>query len=183
MKCYNCGKGRLTPKMTQIAGEVRGEEYSIRSEAMVCGRCGFQVLSERESVAYTVGISDAYRRAHGLLTSAELKETRDRLGLSLRKFASYVGVGLASVKRWEAGLIQDEAHDQLIRLRTDLSAARKNVEELETLMGELSQSQPQVTEVPFRDRRSWTPEWVSGSPSVAGVTSQRGLSWGGCYYA
>ena len=142
MKCYNCGKGKLIPKTAEIAGEVRGKKFSVLSKAMVCGRCGFQVLFDEQSAAYTVAISDAYRKQYGLLTSKELKETRDRLGLSLRKFATFVGVGLASVKRWEAGLIQDEAHDRLIRLRTDVSAARRNVRELEARLCQEVSHQP-----------------------------------------
>lgn len=182
MKCYKCGKGKLTPKKGEIAGEVRGEKFSVLSEATVCDRCGLQVLSDAQSAAYTVAISNAYREQHGLLTSEELKETRDHLGMSLRKFAKFVGVGLASVKRWEAGLIQDEAHDQLIRLRTDLGAAKRNVGELEARLGVMCQSQPQVTEVPFRVRRPESPEWVSDSPSVGGVTLQPGFLSSVCRY-
>lgn len=179
MKCYDCGKGRLTPKTTEIAGEVRGEKYSVRSEAMVCDRCGFQVLSDEQSAAYTIAISDAYRNQHGLLTSKELKETRDRLGLSLRKFAEFVGVGLASVKRWEAGLIQDEAHDQLIRLRTDLNAARRNVRELEASLGKVS---PRV-EVSYRLRASEVSGWDSESLSIAGVSIAPGYLRDCCPHA
>lgn len=176
MKCYNCGKGRLTPKTTEIAGEVRGEKFSVLSEVMVCDRCGFQVLSDEQSAAYTVAISDAYRKQHGLLTSKELKETRDRLGLSLRKFAEFVGVGLASVKRWEAGLIQDEAHDQLIRLRTNLDAARRNVRELEASLGKVS---PRV-EVSYRLRGPEVSGWDSESLSIAGVSIAPGFFRGYC---
>ena len=59
--------------------------------------------------------------------------------MSQRAFAKFLRVGEASVKRWEAGLIQDEANDQLIRLRTNLEAARRNVSELE------QRSEPFVT--------------------------------------
>ena len=46
---------------------------------MVCGRCGFQALTEEQSDAYTAASADAYRRKHGLLTSQ--KEERDNAGL------------------------------------------------------------------------------------------------------
>ena len=179
MKCYKCGKGKLTPKTTEIAGEVRGEKFSVLSEAMVCGRCEFQVLSDEQSAAYTVAIADAYRKQQGLLTSKELKETRDRLGMSLRKFAKFVGVGLASVKRWEAGLIQDEAHDQLIRLRTDLYAARQNVKELEACFGIVSPRVPPI-EVSYRLRRTELSDWEAESLSIAGVSIAPGFSRGYC---
>ncbi len=179
MKCYKCGKGKLTPKTAEIAGEVRGEKFSVLAEAIVCGRCGFQVLSGEQSAAYTIAISDAYRKEHGLLTSKELKETRDRLGMSLRKFAKFVGVGLASVKRWEAGLIQDEAHDQLIRLRTDLDAARQNVSELEACFGRVNQEVHPV-EVSYRLRRTEVSDWETESLTIAGVSVAQGFFLGNC---
>ncbi len=179
MKCYSCGKGKLNPKTTEIAGEVRGEKFSVFSEASVCDGCGFQVLSDAQSDAYTVAISNAYREQHGLLTSMELKAARDRLGMSLRRFAEFVGVGVASVKRWEAGLIQDEAHDQLIRLRTDLYAARQNVRELEARFGILSPRVPPV-EMSYRLRRPEVFDWESESPSVSGVSIAPGFFRGYC---
>jgi hypothetical protein len=50
--------------------------------------------------------------------------------MSLRAFAKYLKVGEASPKRWEAGLVQDEAMDELIRLKADLISARNNVRQL-----------------------------------------------------
>src|SRR5437870_3442562 len=70
-----------------------------------------------------------------LLTTKELKDVRQRLGMSLRDFAKYLRVGEASPKRWEAGLVQDEAMDELIRVKTDLPTARKNVSVLKAHMG------------------------------------------------
>ncbi|MGQ9633144.1 MAG: helix-turn-helix domain-containing protein [Bryobacteraceae bacterium] len=74
-----------------------------------------------------------FNRKHGLLTSENLKQARKRLGISQAQFASYLKVGIASVERWEAGLIQDQALDELIRLKTDPEYARRNVREIENL--------------------------------------------------
>jgi putative zinc finger/helix-turn-helix YgiT family protein len=131
MKCFRCGKGRFVSKSVEISGEIRGEPITVRAEADVCGRCGFQVLSNDQSTAYGIAVADAYRERHGLLTSTELKAIRRRLAMSQRDFAQFLEVGVASVKRWEAGLIQDQAMDKLIRLATDIGAARNNIKELE----------------------------------------------------
>jgi len=114
----------LRAKVADVSGEVRAEKFTIRTEVMVCPKCNFQVLTDEQSAAYTIAIADAYRAAHGLLTTRELKDARKRMHMSQRAFAKFLKVGEASVKRWEAGLIQDEANDQLIRLRTDLETAR-----------------------------------------------------------
>jgi putative zinc finger/helix-turn-helix YgiT family protein len=131
MKCFQCGKGRLLTKSVDIEGDVRGEPMTVRAETDVCGRCGFQFLSNAQSAAYGIAVADAYRKRHSLLTSKELKAIRKTLAMSQRDFAEFLGVGVASVKRWEAGLIQDQAMDKLIRLATDLGAARNNVKQLE----------------------------------------------------
>lgn len=172
MKCFQCDKGRLISKVAEVTGEVRGERFAVRSEAMVCNRCGFQVLSDEQSAAYTLAMSDAYREKRGLLTSKGLKDIRQRLRLSQRAFARFLKVGVASVKRWESGLIQDEAHDQWIRLRTDLEAARRNVRELEQKLGVATPpGQAQVIDIlvqrPSLARREW--EGVGVEPPIAGV--------------
>jgi len=128
--CFCCANGHLHKNRTQVSGEVRGEPFTVETEAMVCDRCGFQVLTEEQSAGYTAAISDAYRRKHGLLTSEELREARKQLGLSQVQFAKYLKVGVASVKRWEAGLIQDQVLDELIRLKTGLHGTGQEARKL-----------------------------------------------------
>ena len=118
-----------------MTAHVRGEEVPVRTEATICDRCGFQVLSDEQSAVYTIASADAYRERHKLLTTKELKEIRQRLGMSFRAFAKYLKVGEASPKRWEAGLVQDESMDELIRLKADLPTARNNVRQLESRLG------------------------------------------------
>ncbi len=134
MTCFQCGKGSLRERVTVVRGRVRGEEISIPFRARECRQCGFQAIAAKDMAAYGLALADAYRQKHGLLTSKELKETRSRLGLSQRAFADYLKVGVASVKRWEGGLIQDEAMDHLIRLKTSPKAARQNLRELSSRM-------------------------------------------------
>jgi putative zinc finger/helix-turn-helix YgiT family protein len=131
MKCFKCAKGKTMPAMAGMTSRVRGEEIPVRAEAMVCNRCGFHVMTDAQSDAYTIASADVYRARHGLLTTKELKEIRRRLGMSFRTFAKYLKVSEASPKRWESGLVQDQAMDELIRLKSDLVKARENVTRLE----------------------------------------------------
>jgi putative zinc finger/helix-turn-helix YgiT family protein len=131
MKCFKCAKGKMMPAIVDMTAQVRGEEIPVRTEAMLCNRCGFSVMTDAQSDAYTIASADAYRTKHGLLTTKELKRIRRRFGMSFRAFARYLKVGEASPKRWEAGLVQDQAMDELIRLKSDLGRARENVSQLE----------------------------------------------------
>jgi putative zinc finger/helix-turn-helix YgiT family protein len=125
----------MVPATTDMTATVRREQIPVRTEAMLCNRCGFHVMTDAQSDAYTIASADAYRTRHGLLTTKELKQIRRRLGMSFRTFARHLKVSEASPKRWEAGLVQDQAMGQLIRLKSDLVTARENVTQLEAHLG------------------------------------------------
>jgi len=135
MKCFKCAKGKMMPAVADMTARVRGEETPVRTEAIVCNRCGFHVMTDVQSNAYTIASADVYRTKHGLLTTKDLKQIRERLRMSFRTFAKYLKVSEASPKRWEAGLVQDQAMDELIRLKTDLVTARENMAQLEARVG------------------------------------------------
>lgn len=133
MNCFNCGEGALIPGVMDLVGERNGESFTVRMEGLRCERCGFQTIDSGQSSEFTRLVSDAYRQSRGLLTGAEIRARRIRLQMTQQQFAEYLGPGIASVKRWEAGQIQDKAMDELIRLKTDPVAAKHNLEELRRL--------------------------------------------------
>jgi putative zinc finger/helix-turn-helix YgiT family protein len=120
-----------------MTGVRNSEEFTVTVPGLVCDSCGYKTIDNRQSGAFTKAVSDAYKTAHGLLTGSELRERRaDWLKMSQQAFADYLGVGLASIKRWESGQIQDRAMDELIRLKTDPEAARSNLRALEVQVPE-----------------------------------------------
>lgn len=127
MNCIRCGKANLKRSATKIRGELRGERFAIEMGGLVCPRCGFATVEGKDMPEYMRLVADAYRSKHGLLTSEEIRERRRRAGMSQAGFADYLRVGVASLKRWEMGKVQDASSDELIRLKTDERAARQNV--------------------------------------------------------
>ena len=100
--------------------DFRGETFRITSTALQCRHCGFCLLGPGHLDALRLATHDAYRRNHGLLTRTAIISRRKAMGLSQKRFADYLGVGSASVERWESGvLVQDKASDILLRQRTD----------------------------------------------------------------
>ena len=159
MKCFKCAKGKMMPAVADLTARVRTEEIPVSTEAMICDHCGFQVMTDAQSDAYAIASADVYRAKHGLLTTKELKQIRERLQMSFRTFAKYLKVSEASPKRWEAGLVQDQAMDELIRLKSDLATARENVAQLEAHLGVppvASRTQVIVVQMPRREAES---EW------------------------
>lgn len=100
--------------------DFRGETFRVTSPALQCRHCGFGMLGPGHLHALRTATHDAYRRKHGFLNSREILARRKAMGLSQKRFAEFLGVGSASIERWEGGaLVQDKASDLLIRSRTD----------------------------------------------------------------
>lgn len=129
----------------------RGEKLSFQIEVDVCEKCGLEIATIEETAAIQNIISDAYRKKVGLLTSAEIKEKRKELDLSQKELADRAGVGIASIKRWENGIIQTKSMDSVLKAafqgvgigndftgNRSLSFARikLTLKELENILGE-----------------------------------------------
>jgi HTH-type transcriptional regulator/antitoxin MqsA len=134
--CIECGRGNMVLDKVDLVGYRNGEEFVVRVPGFRCTTCDFTTIDNSQSGEFTKAVSDAYRSAHGLLTGTELKDLRSKLGMSQVQFAEYLGVGTASLKRWESGQIQDRAMDELIRLKTDSTAARRNLKSLQDRFAE-----------------------------------------------
>lgn len=131
MTCLECGDDRLVPSEVHLAGTRQGESYTVALQGLRCENCGFQTIDSTQSAEFTQLLSDAFRDAHNLLTGSEIRERRSQLGMTQQAFATYLGVGVASIKRWEIGQIQERAMDELIRVKTEADAALKNLKNIE----------------------------------------------------
>jgi len=120
--CISCEEADLRPGMIELPGTVRGETYTVRMQGLECPKCGYKTIEGPDMPEYSRLLADKYREAHGLLTSEAIRDRRKRVGMTQEEFAKYLGVGVASVKRWELGKIQDVRSNQLIVDRTDVSA-------------------------------------------------------------
>lgn len=132
MTCFECGtQDSLNLGDVNVTGERNGQSFHVQVPGLACSHCGFNTVDSDQSLALTKAVSDAYRTANGLLTGVQIVEYRNQLGMNQQAFADYLGTGVASVKRWEAGKVQDRAMDQLIRVKADPEEARALVRTLE----------------------------------------------------
>jgi len=123
--CIKCG-ATMRAKISGFEGRRKGEAFTVQTEGIVCSKCGYKTVDQPQLSGYLIKLSDAYREKHGLLTSTQLKAARERLKMTQEEFAEFVGVGSASLKRWESSAIQDKSSDRLIRLQIDTARAREN---------------------------------------------------------
>lgn len=102
-----------------VEQEFRGETLTVATLAHRCRHCGFEVAPAGALENLRRATTDAYRIRRGLLSPAEIVARRRAMGMTQRAFAHHVGVGIASLQRWEKGfLVQDEASDRLLREAT-----------------------------------------------------------------
>ena len=59
---------------------------------------------------------DAYRKAHGLLSSSEIIDLRKKYGFTQKELANLLGWGDITISRYETSHIQDETYDRELRM-------------------------------------------------------------------
>ena len=114
MDCPN-NHGKM--ELKKLAKEVtfRGRQVKYRPEHFVCRSCGLVADDWKLAASNQKALSDAYRRTVGLLSSEEIVEGRKKLAWNQEQLAKAANVGIASVKRWEGGLIQTKSMDTILR--------------------------------------------------------------------
>jgi putative zinc finger/helix-turn-helix YgiT family protein len=99
------------------------ERITVVAEAvpvLACPECG-EVLYGPEAAKVR---HQAICRTLGLLSPAEIKALRERLGPDQEDFARLTGIGVATLSRWERGrLLQTRALDRYLRLLDALPQA------------------------------------------------------------
>jgi putative zinc finger/helix-turn-helix YgiT family protein len=103
------GEYRLDPPP-----EISGGVIVIRdAQWLSCGNCGEDILPHELTEAIE---AQRYKRLE-LLTPEEVRQVRQRTGLSAVEMGHMLGVGEKTYTRWETGRsVQNKANDLLIRL-------------------------------------------------------------------
>ena len=101
-RCGKCGQKAMqlatVPYATTI--EHDGRSYRVEIPALTVPQC---------ANCHTISIDDeadreisaAFRREARLLSPEEIRQGREKLGLTQKQFANLLGVGEATVSRWE----------------------------------------------------------------------------------
>lgn len=127
MECPLCDKVHEIEERTHIAKTIiKGEEVNYEETYYFC-----QNSDEDENEFVTgkmendnlLNARNAYRKAHGLLTSDQIVAIRDMYGLSQVDLAKLLGWGEATISRYESKAIQDEAYDNMLRIIKENSLA------------------------------------------------------------
>lgn len=120
MECPLCDKVHEIEERERIARTIiKGDEVNYKEIYYFCAN------SDNDENEFVTGkmendnllnARNAYREAHGLLTSEQIVAIRDMYGLSQVDLAKLLGWGEATISRYESKAIQDEAYDNMLRI-------------------------------------------------------------------
>jgi len=119
MKTLNCPKGHGVMKLKRVEKNTtfRGVDISYEADEFICRECKLEAGTVQTAGIVQKLIADAYRSKVSLLTGEEIISLRKSRGLSQQDLAGLMNVGVASIKRWETGLIQSKSMDHALRIQ------------------------------------------------------------------
>lgn len=119
MKTLNCPKGHGPMALKKLSKQktFKGVDIEYTAEAFVCPECGLEAGTVQSAGGVQRAIADAYRAKADLLTGQEIRSLREARGLTQQQLAELMNIGIASIKRWETGMIQSKSMDHALRLQ------------------------------------------------------------------
>jgi HTH-type transcriptional regulator/antitoxin MqsA len=85
-------------------------------QGMRCANCGADPVLTPQIRANQILIADAKRASDGLLSGAQIRELRERLGLSQSRAAEIFGGGVTAFSKYERGqVVQSAVMDKMLR--------------------------------------------------------------------
>ncbi len=112
--CPDCN-GPLEWVESERSTRLKGVEVCYKAGLHRCNRCGLELADTDEAATMQERLADAYRQTVGLLSSEDIRRLRREKGMSQEELADALGTGIASIKRWETGVIQSKSMDNLLR--------------------------------------------------------------------
>ena len=118
--CLNCEKETNTQYIkTKEPFKVRGEEIELEVEYLKCLECGNEFRPPKSTVDPIDQAYREYRKRHSMLQPEEIREHRERYGLTQQEMSKLLGWGFATLSRYENGALQADAHEKALRLSTE----------------------------------------------------------------
>lgn len=136
--------------------KIRDEDITVESKVYFCpiGKHYFHDIDDEEEKfqkAYR-----EYRNRKNLLQPKDIKQIREKYGFSQRAFTRFLGWGEITIQRYEAGALQDVAHNSLLFFIRDLNnfkqlfqirksqLSKRDINKIEKRLSELESKMYQV---------------------------------------
>ncbi len=118
MTCDYCERGQLHPISITRVFQYKGRRIEVPNYAVSeCKECHATITTAEQARSNERLVIEAKREADGLLTSAEIKALRQRLGLSQGIASQVFGGGPHAFSKYERNeVMQSAAADNLMRI-------------------------------------------------------------------
>lgn len=114
--CLSCMQEHIIDVVeTEEHETFNGVKVKFSATYEYCTKTDEYLETEAMIKANGLAVKDAYRKAVGLLTSAEIKCIREKYSISQKEFSEVLDWGKATIIRYENNQIQDRAHDDILR--------------------------------------------------------------------
>lgn len=115
--CPLCGEGHLELRVYKNSVEYNGQTALLDSQYSECDFCGSEQASPIQTRNNKRTMMAFKKQVDGLLTGAELKALRQRLGINQAEAALIFGGGPVAFSKYESDdVMQSEAMDKLLRV-------------------------------------------------------------------
>lgn len=115
--CPLCGEGHLTPHTEETVTEYAGQQGKVTLRFAECDACGSEVTNDADSRANKRAVLAFRKAVDGLLTGAEIRALRDKLGITQDQAARLFGGGPKAFSKYEADdVAHSESMNTLLRL-------------------------------------------------------------------
>lgn len=108
--------------------DVRGVKVEVDIEHLICPQCGTSIGWAPIVDKGFEKLYRGYREKMDIPQPEELVAMRRRYGFSQRVFAAILGIGVASLQRYERGSLATDAHGELLRSARDPQFLKKRLE-------------------------------------------------------
>jgi putative zinc finger/helix-turn-helix YgiT family protein len=128
--CPNCEKDSPLEVIRKTEDfNIRGEIIPVEVELNKCQICGEEFENPKSGHdPYELAYRE-YRNRAGMAQPEEIRQFRLHCGLTQKEFSALLGVGIATLNRYENGALQSEAHDRMIKMAMDSRNFAKLVSE------------------------------------------------------
>lgn len=116
--------------------QIRGVDVMVENEYPVCPVCGIRIADAECMDRNLRRAYDAYREIEGIPSPDRIRSFRDAAGLSQRQLALLLGVGVASLQRYEAGSLPTRSHADLLKRAFDPGFLRARFRDIEATLSD-----------------------------------------------
>ena len=116
--CPICGAGELAAKTIDERFTYKGKSLVVPDYLIYeCAECGEALVDPATSKKAEKLLKDFSREVDGLLSTADIKRIRKKLGFTQEQMAEVCGGGLKGFARYESGqVMQSKGMDNLLRI-------------------------------------------------------------------